>query len=144
MNQWISAVNGYCYPYMIYHVSHERNVFPQLGIPSDENVVAHAIPKVQTCLQVLQRGLSEGHDYLVGSQPTFADFTCCRSSTPSASPRKRRRCTRSFRRSAHGASDGSAADDEAVPRRADAARADRARPALGRHASAELLSGDVA
>jgi glutathione S-transferase len=33
MNQWISAVNGYYYPYLIYHVSHERNVFPQLGAP---------------------------------------------------------------------------------------------------------------
>jgi glutathione S-transferase len=32
MSQWISAVNGYYYPYLIYHVSHERNVFPQLGI----------------------------------------------------------------------------------------------------------------
>jgi glutathione S-transferase len=42
MNQWISAVNGYYYPYLIYHVSHERNVFPQLGIPSDEAVVEHA------------------------------------------------------------------------------------------------------
>ena len=38
MNQWISAVNSYYYPYMIYHVSHERNVFPERGIPSDENV----------------------------------------------------------------------------------------------------------
>jgi glutathione S-transferase len=74
MNQWISAVNGYYYPYMIYHVSHERNVFPQLGVPPDEKVVAHAIPKVQTCLQVLQRGLSEGHDFLVGPEPTLADF----------------------------------------------------------------------
>src|SRR5215510_15973500 len=36
MNQWISAVNSYYYPYMIYHVSHERNVFPELGIASDE------------------------------------------------------------------------------------------------------------
>src|SRR5438105_3810402 len=35
MNQWISAVNNYYYPYMIYHVSHERNVFPQLGIDPD-------------------------------------------------------------------------------------------------------------
>src|SRR5262249_12263503 len=40
MNQWSSVVNGYYYPYLIYHVSHERNVFPQLGIPSDEAVVA--------------------------------------------------------------------------------------------------------
>src|ERR1051326_3713579 len=51
LNQWISAINGYYYPYLIYHVSHERNVFPQLGIESDENVVAHAMPKVEVCLQ---------------------------------------------------------------------------------------------
>ena len=74
MNQWISAINGYYYPYMIYHVSHERNVFPQLGIPSDEKVVAHAMPKVETCLRVMQSELSEGSQYLLGSEPTLADF----------------------------------------------------------------------
>ena len=47
MNQWISAVNSYYYPYMIYHVSHERRVFPELGIASDEKVVAHALPKIE-------------------------------------------------------------------------------------------------
>src|SRR5262245_30996797 len=41
MDQWISAVNSYYYPYMIYHVSHERRVFPELGIASDEKVVEH-------------------------------------------------------------------------------------------------------
>ena len=55
MNQWISAINGYYYPYLIYHVSHERNVFPQLGIPSDEKVVAHAMPKVENGLTVMER-----------------------------------------------------------------------------------------
>ena len=45
MNQWISAVNSYYYPYMIYHVGHERNVFPKLGIEPDEKVVAHALPR---------------------------------------------------------------------------------------------------
>src|SRR5262249_38130560 len=52
MNQWISSVNSYYYPYMIYHVSHERRVFPELGIPSDEKVVAHALPKIEVGLQV--------------------------------------------------------------------------------------------
>ena len=42
MHQWISSVNSYYYPYMIYHVVHERLVFPQLGIATDEKVVAHA------------------------------------------------------------------------------------------------------
>jgi glutathione S-transferase len=74
MNQWISAINGYYYPYMIYHVSHERNVFPQLGIPSDEKVVTHAMPKVEVCLQVMERELSHGKEYLLGSELSLADF----------------------------------------------------------------------
>ena len=74
MNQWISAINGYYYPYLIYHVSHERNVFPQLGIPSDEKVVAHALPKVALALGVMERELSRGQDYLLGSWLSLADF----------------------------------------------------------------------
>jgi len=74
MNQWISAVNAYYYPYLIYHVSHERNVFPQRGIPSDENVVAHAMPKVDVCLQVMERELSHGKEHLLGAELTLADL----------------------------------------------------------------------
>lgn len=74
MNQWISAVNSYYYPYMIYHVTHERVVFPELGIASDEKVVAHALPKVELGLGVLERELSHGKDYLLGSELTLADF----------------------------------------------------------------------
>jgi len=74
MNQWISAVNGYYYPNLIYHVSHERNVFPQLGIPSDEKVVAHAIPKVEVCLQVLERELLDSGQFLLGPELSLADF----------------------------------------------------------------------
>src|SRR6201984_3364820 len=74
MNQWISAVNSYYYPYMIYHVSHERRVFPQLGIASDEKVVAHALPKIEVGLQVLERELGHGKDYLLGSDATLAGF----------------------------------------------------------------------
>lgn len=74
MNQWISAVNSYYYPYMIYHVSHERNVFPQLGIPSDEKVVAHAMPRVETGLRVMERELSQGKDFLIGSALTLSDI----------------------------------------------------------------------
>jgi glutathione S-transferase len=74
MSQWISAVNGYYYPYLIYHVSHERNVFPQLGIASDEAVVAHAMPKVEVCLQALESELSRGREFLLGPQLSLADF----------------------------------------------------------------------
>jgi glutathione S-transferase len=74
MNQWISSVNSYYYPYMIYHVVHERLVFPQLGIASDETVVAHALPKVERGLEVMEKALGHGADYLLGDDLTLADF----------------------------------------------------------------------
>jgi glutathione S-transferase len=74
MNQWISAVNSYLYPYMIFHVTHERLVFPELGIASDEKVVAHALPKVELGLSVIERELAHGKDYLLGSELTLADY----------------------------------------------------------------------
>jgi glutathione S-transferase len=74
MHQWISAVNSYYYPYMIYHVGHERNVFPRLGIPSDEKVVAHALPKIEVGLQVVERQLSHGQGFLLGGDVTLADY----------------------------------------------------------------------
>jgi glutathione S-transferase len=74
MNQWVSAVNSYYYPYMIYHVTHERLVFPELGIASDEKVVAHALPKVEIGLAVMERELSSGQHYLLGSELTLADL----------------------------------------------------------------------
>src|SRR5690348_6048513 len=52
VNQWISMVNSYFYPYMIYHVAHERIVFPELGIAANEKVVAHALPKIEIALAV--------------------------------------------------------------------------------------------
>ena len=74
MNQWISAVNSYYYPYMIYHLTHELIVFPELGIASDEKVVAHAMPKVELALAVVERELAHGDKYLLGSSLTLADY----------------------------------------------------------------------
>lgn len=62
MMQWISAVGSYCYYWFVYHLGHERNVFPELGIESDEKVVAAALPHAAHALGVLE-------------QPTLADFT---------------------------------------------------------------------
>ena len=74
MNQWVSAVNSYYYPCMIYHVGHERNVFPRLGIPSDEKVVAHALPKIEVGLQVVENQLSHAQGFLLGDEVTLADY----------------------------------------------------------------------
>ncbi|MCS3897899.1 glutathione S-transferase [Bradyrhizobium japonicum USDA 38] len=74
MNQWIGVVDSYVYPYMIHHVTHERLVFPELGIASDEKVVAHALPKVENALVTIERELADGRDYFLGSELSIADF----------------------------------------------------------------------
>src|SRR5262245_43568934 len=74
MDQWVSMINSYYYPYMIYHVTHERLVFPELGIASDEKVGAHGLPKVELGLQVAERELADGRRYLLGPELTVADF----------------------------------------------------------------------
>ena len=140
MNQWISAVNSYYYPYMIYHVSHERNVFPELGIPSDEAVVAHALPKIEVGLQVAERQLSHGQGFLLGSEVTLADYYLMPS-------------THSFGRTPEGKTMYASfplvqawrermealPTVRSLPRRAAAAHIDRARAEMGRLAPAEIL-----
>jgi glutathione S-transferase len=74
MNQWVSALNGYYYPYIAFHLSHERLIYPALGIAPDEKVVAVALPKIATGLQVMERELDHGRPYLVDERPTLADF----------------------------------------------------------------------
>lgn len=74
MHQWISSVNGYYYPYIVYHLVHERLVFPALSIAPDEKVVAAALPKIEQCLDVLEAALAGGEGFLVGGQLTLADF----------------------------------------------------------------------
>src|SRR5262249_61872600 len=52
----------------------ESYVLTELGHSSDEKVLAHALPKVELVLQVVERELGHGNDYLLGSQLTLADF----------------------------------------------------------------------
>ena len=74
MNQWIGNLNWYFYPEMIYHVSHERMVYPELGIPSNDLIVQRAMPKVTQALEVMERELSDGRPFIVGDAVTMADY----------------------------------------------------------------------
>jgi len=74
MHRWISALNAYFYPYMAYHLGHERIVYPNLGIAPDEKVVAAALPKIATCLEVMDAELAANGDYLVAGQVSLADL----------------------------------------------------------------------
>jgi glutathione S-transferase len=74
MNQWISSVSSYYYYWFIFHLTHERLVFPELGIASDERVVARALPHIAEALDVLERELAHGRRFLILDTPTLADF----------------------------------------------------------------------
>lgn len=74
MNQWISALNSYYYPYVAYHLVHERLIYPALGIAPDEKVVAVALPKIALGLDVMERELAYERAFLIEERPTLADF----------------------------------------------------------------------
>lgn len=74
MNQWISSLSSYYYPYIAFHLSHERLIYPALGIEPDEKVVAVALPKIAVGLDVMERELAHGSGYLIIDRPTLADF----------------------------------------------------------------------
>jgi len=74
MNQWISAVNSYYYPQIVFHLSHERSVFPALGIEPDERVVQVALPKIERAIDVMERELNADGPFLVGDELTLADL----------------------------------------------------------------------
>jgi glutathione S-transferase len=74
MNQWIGNLNWYFYPEMIYHVSHERNVYPELGIPGNDMIVQRAMPRVIRALEVMEKELSDNRPFLIGDTVTMADY----------------------------------------------------------------------
>ena len=74
MMQWLGAVGSYYYYWFVYHLGHERNVFPALGIEPDEKVVAVARPNAANALDVLERELGDRQTFLIGEQLTLADF----------------------------------------------------------------------
>lgn len=74
VRQWMSALCNYYYPYIAYHLGHERIVYPALDIAPDEKVVAAALPRIATGLDVMERELQASGDYLVGDRATLADL----------------------------------------------------------------------
>ena len=139
MNQWISSVNSYYYPYMIYHVTHERLVYPQLGIASDEKVVAHALPKVERALEVPEQALGHGADYIIGSELTLADFFMLPSTYAFGLTEEGKAMYPKYPRFCEWRAHGVLAGGEALSRLPSSARSDRARPQVGCFAPPEIL-----
>jgi glutathione S-transferase len=81
MNQWISALSAYYYPYMAFHLGHERVIYPALGIAPDEKVVEAALPRIAVALDVMERELDDGRAFLIGEDLTLADIALLPSMT---------------------------------------------------------------
>ena len=143
VRQWMSALCSYYYPYMAYHLGHERMIFPALGIAPDEKVVAAALPRIRLGLDVMERELEHGREFLVGDQFDAGGFLHA-SDADDAQPDRRRAgpaaIQAAHRRvaSANGrlAQRCGSADGGHTPRR----QARRACPQVGRNAPAEVLS----
>ncbi len=74
MNQWISAVNDYCYADMARALVWERLVVPSRGGEPDEAKIAEALPRIEIQLDAIERELGDGGAYLAGGGPTLADL----------------------------------------------------------------------
>lgn len=72
-HQWMSCLNAYFYPSIIFALVHERLVFDELGIPADEAVITESLPKIAHCLTIMNAQLCK-HPYLVNEQITMADY----------------------------------------------------------------------
>ena len=125
---------------MIYHVTHERLVYPQLGIASDEKVVAHALPKVEHALEVLEKALGHGADYIVGSEITLADFFMLPSTYAFGLTAEGKAMYPNYPRFCEWRAHGSLAGGQALSCLPSSARSYRARPQVGRFALPEILT----
>jgi glutathione S-transferase len=73
MNQAISILDNYAYRTLVWDIFVERVRAPKQGRDADEQKIAAALPKAETCLAALETILGGGA-YLAGGAPTLADL----------------------------------------------------------------------
>ena len=73
MNQVIGILDNYTYRPMVWDVYVQRSVIPASGGSADEDLIAAAIPGLETVLDELDR-LGEGRPYLLGENLSLADL----------------------------------------------------------------------
>jgi glutathione S-transferase len=74
MNQVIGIIEWYFFPKAAAPIGFQRIIGPRLlGIPSDDSIVADAMPTARLCLAELDRLLGD-KPYLTGEQVTIADI----------------------------------------------------------------------
>jgi len=74
MNQVIGIIEWYLFPRAAAPIGFQRIIGPRLlGIPSDESIIAEAMPTARICLAELDRLLGD-KPYMAGDQLTVADI----------------------------------------------------------------------
>jgi glutathione S-transferase len=73
MAQAINIIGSYAYPAMILEIFVQRAVRPITGGTADEDAIAAAMPKAETCVAALEK-LIDGNAYLAGSRLSLADL----------------------------------------------------------------------
>jgi len=74
MNQVIGIIEWYLFPKAAAPIGFQRIIGPRLlGIPSDESIVAEAMPTARLCIAELERLLGD-KAYMTGEQVTIADI----------------------------------------------------------------------
>lgn len=74
MNQIIGVIEWYFFPKAAAPIGFQRIIGPRLlGVPTDEAIVAEAMPIARTCIAELDRLLGD-KPYLTGDQVTIADM----------------------------------------------------------------------
>jgi glutathione S-transferase len=73
MTQAFSVIEGYGYGPMIGRIFMQRAVMPMVGQPTDEEMIAAAIPEAAACLAALET-LIDGNTYLAGDSLSRADL----------------------------------------------------------------------
>jgi glutathione S-transferase len=73
MNQLISILDGYAYRTLVWDIYVQRVSRPAEGKPTDEHVIAQALPMARTCLRAVEDLMQDG-PWLAGPALTLADL----------------------------------------------------------------------
>jgi glutathione S-transferase len=73
MTQWVSAYIDYLYPTIVRGLIVPRLVYPQRGVPVDEDALKDNLPAIDSQLAIVEAVLG-GQSYLAGAEASIADL----------------------------------------------------------------------
>ena len=140
MHQWMSAVNSYYYTYMIYHVTHERLVFPGSASHPMRRSWRTLFQKLRSVSRSWSASWRTARSIYWALTFRLRTSILCPAPFPSASRRKQGHVSQVPGLLPVAGDDGGTADRPKLPGVLAAARADRTRAGMGSVAPSEILT----